>query len=114
MATDATLFAKSGIIYLGPHTVSRFARKYLRINPFDAEMDRIRVVHYNAGLKSGFAAGAALPEDARKQYRIKFREVAGRADAGQWSENADAARLQQIDYVIALAVAGLKHKLIKE
>ena len=96
------------------HAVSRFGRRYLRINPNDPEMDRIRVVHYNAGLKSGFAAGAALPEDARKQYRIKFREAAGRADAGEWSENADQARLQQVDYVIALAGAALKHKLIKE
>jgi hypothetical protein len=96
------------------HAVGRFARKYLRINPNDPQMDRIRVVSYNAGLKSGFAAGAALPEDTRKQFRIKFRELAGRADSGSWSKNADAARLQQIDYVIALAGAALKHNLIKE
>ena len=96
-----------------PHAASRFSRKYLRINEFDPEMDRIRVVDYNAGLKSGFAAGAALPEDARRQYRIKFRKAAGRADSGPWSANADAARLQQVDYVIALAAAARGQKLIR-
>lgn len=75
-------------------------------------MDSIRVTAYNGGLKTGYRAGSALPAAAKKAYRITLRKLANRHDAGQWSKNEDQARLQQVDYVIALASAGLRHGFI--
>ncbi|MGI6419859.1 MAG: hypothetical protein ACOX1P_29845 [Thermoguttaceae bacterium] len=94
------------------HAASRFGRRYLRINAADEAMDSIRVTAYNGGLKTGFRAGSALPAAAKKAYRITLRKLANRQDAGQWSKNEDQARLQQVDYVIALATAGLRHGVI--
>jgi hypothetical protein len=51
-------------------------------------------------------------KEVRKAYRIALRRLAGRHDAGAWSQNADEARLQQSGYVIELAAAGVRHGLI--
>jgi hypothetical protein len=95
------------------HAVSRFGRRYLRMNRFDGEHDQIRVLSYNGGLKSGFLAGSALPDEAKKAYRLWLRKLAGRTDAGPWSGDADAARREQVAYVTALAAAARKHGVIR-
>ncbi|HUF04697.1 MAG TPA: hypothetical protein VMM38_11045 [Aridibacter sp.] len=94
------------------HVVSRFSRKRLRINVADEAMDGIRVKYYHEGLKLGFLAGTVLPSDVRKQAVSAIRS-AGKITAPKgWSDDADVARNQQISYVIDMATAGIRHRLI--
>jgi hypothetical protein len=104
--------------------VQRFAKRFvIRRNAFDSVMDREEALGYNEGLIKGWAAGSAVWEkyydarlgkvvDKKKAYRIALRRLADRHDSSPWSANEDMARLQQVDYVINLAAAGLKHGLI--
>lgn len=95
------------------NVVSRFQRPYLRINKFDEAMDSIRVNSYHKGLKSGYLAGTALSDDAKKEYVKKIRSSGNIQSPKQWSENEYTARNQQISYVIDLATTALKLQIIK-
>ncbi len=95
------------------HVVSRFRRPYLRINHFDEAIDSIRVNSYHDGLKKGYLAGLVLPDDAKKTYSKKIRKAGGVSGPKEWSRNGDVARNQQVSYVIEMAVAALRHQIIK-
>lgn len=95
------------------NVVSRFQRPFLRINKFDEEMDSIRVTSYHKGLKSGFLAGTALSDEAKKEYVKKIRNGGNVHAPKQWSEDEDTARNQQISYVIDLATTALKLQIIQ-
>ena len=92
---------------------SRFGRRYLKINHVDGQMDVIRVVSYNGGLKTGFGAGSGLAADARKKYRIALRRLAGISGSSTWSAQEDVARNEQISYVIALSSAGMRNGILR-
>jgi hypothetical protein len=104
--------------------VYRFAMPFpVRRNAFDSLADREEALGYNEGLTKGWAAGNGVPEtfydqkskqtiDPKKQYRIALRRLAGRTDSGSWSTNENEKRLQQRNYVIELAAAGVKNGLI--
>jgi hypothetical protein len=94
------------------NVVDRFRRPYLSINAFDQQMDVIRVNSYHAGLKTGYLAGLALAETARKEYSSKIRKAGGIKGPKDWSRDSDIARNQQISYVIDMATTALKHKII--
>jgi hypothetical protein len=103
-----------------------FIKNIVRTNVWDGVMDREEALGYNKGLHMGFAAGEGAEKtfiyDPRgatretipvgKNYRIALRKLAGITAAGDWSRNDDEKRLQQRNYVIELASAGLKHGLI--
>lgn len=105
--------------------VNRFAKRFVIYqNTFYRTLDREEALSYNEGLRKGWAAGNGVPTawydktsdsiiDKKKSYRIALRKLAGRTDSGPWSSNWDEARLQQVDYVIALAASGMKHGLIQ-
>ena len=95
------------------HAVSRFGRRYV-VNPnaFDPIASKEETVGYNEGLVAGFAAGRATPDPMKKKFRIVLRRLARRTDSGDWSRNDDAARLQQVSYVIDLAGAAVRSGLI--
>ncbi len=95
------------------HVASRFQRPYLRINKFDEQMDSIRVTSYHKGLKSGFLAGTALSDEAKKEYIKKIRSAGNVHAPKEWSRDDDTARNQQISYVIELAGAALRLQIIK-
>ncbi|HMS40618.1 MAG TPA: hypothetical protein PKE69_10350 [Pyrinomonadaceae bacterium] len=95
------------------NVVSRFQRPYLRINKADEAMNRIRVESYHKGLQSGFLAGSALSDDAKKEYVKKIRSAGNAYAPKQWSENEYEARNQQISYVIDLAATAMKLQIIK-
>ena len=95
------------------NVVSRFQRPFLRINKFDEQMDSIRVTSYHKGLKSGFLAGTALSDDAKKEYIKKIRSAGNVHGPKEWSRDDDTARNQQISYVIDLAVTALRLQIIK-
>ena len=57
--------------------------------------------------------GSALPENAKKAYRIKLRNLADIHGSGRWSRNSDEAYLEQRNYVIELAGAGVRNGVIK-
>jgi hypothetical protein len=88
-------------------------RSVMRKNSFDSEADVFEAKGYNEGLTKGFALGSVAPADAKKVYRIHLRRLAGIRASGAWSRNADEARSQQRNYVKFLAIAGLKHGIIK-
>ena len=95
------------------NVVSRFQRPYLRINKFDETMDSIRVTYYHKGLKSGYLAGTALSDEAKKEYVKKIRSAGNVQAPKEWSRDDDTARNQQISYVIDLATTALKLHIIK-
>lgn len=104
--------------------VAHLAKPFvIRTNAFDPVMDREEALGYNEGLTKGWAVGSAVWEtfydsrldkvvDKKKSYRIALRRLAGRHDSGEWSRNWDEARLQQDNYVIELAGAGIRNGLI--
>lgn len=104
--------------------VSRFGKPFvIRTNAWDSVMDREETMGYNEGLIKGWGAGSAVPEtfydaasdklvDKKKAYRIALRRLAGITAHGEWSTNWDEAALQQSNYVIYLAGAGVRHGLI--
>ena len=104
--------------------VQGFAVKFvIRKNVWDSVMDREEALGYNEGLIKGWAAGSAVWEtwydknqnkvvDKKKDYRIALRRLANIHADGEWSRNPDEARLQQRNYVIELAAAGMRHGLI--
>ena len=94
------------------HVVARFQRQYLSINKFDEQMNSIRVNSYHGGLMRGFLAGRVLPDDVKKEIVKKLREAGNVSAPKDWSRNSDIARNQQISYVIELAGAGRRHRLI--
>jgi hypothetical protein len=95
------------------HAWSIFGRPYVvRANSWDARMDVEETLGLNEGLHKGFGLGSATPEDRKKGYRIALRRLAGRHDAGPWSRNSDEAHLQQRNYVLELAGAGVRQGLI--
>lgn len=79
----------------------------------DEAMDSIRVTYYHKGLKSGYLAGMALSDDAKKEYVKKIRSAGNVQAPKQWSENEYTAHNQQISYVIDLATTSLNFKLSK-
>ncbi|MBK8913150.1 MAG: hypothetical protein IPM64_00875 [Phycisphaerales bacterium] len=95
------------------HAASRFGmRRVVLRNHFVPEADRVEAVAHNEGLFVGFALGMGGKAEGKKAFRIALRKLAGRVDDAPWSRDADEARLQQVDYVISLASAGVKHGLI--
>lgn len=94
------------------HVVSRFQRPYLRINHFDGAMDSIRVNSYHEGLKKGYLAGTVLPDEGKKTYVRKIRKAGGVHGPNEWSRNSDTARNQQVSYVIEMAAAAQRFKII--
>lgn len=96
------------------HAVDRFRMPLLRINRFDGASDVIRVNAYHGGLKAGWAAGSALDATAKKAYLTKLRKLGAVQGPKAWSPDKDAARNQQISYVIALAAAGRRHRVFQQ
>ncbi len=105
-------FAMAIIGWKWNNAVDRFRRPYLSINAFDQQMDVIRVNSYHTGLKTGYLAGLALTEPMRKEYSSKIRKAGGIRGPKEWSRNSDIARNQQISYVIEMAAAALRFKII--
>jgi hypothetical protein len=95
------------------HVTIHFLKRNAGTNAFDQATAVAGANGYNKGLVAGFAAGSGLPENTRKAYRIQLRKLAGITSDGAWSKNPNEARLQQRNYVIELASAGLKHGVIK-
>ena len=96
-----------------PQAASRFGmRRVIPRNHFVPQADRVEAVAHNEGLFIGYALGMGGTAEGKKAFRIALRKLAARTDNAAWSQNADEARLQQIDYVISLASAGVKHGLI--
>jgi hypothetical protein len=102
------------------HVTDHFRRKYFKMNPFDDQMDAIRVNSFNQGLLAGYLAGRALPPDAQMRYLKMFRDDAGRTrpSSAEWKSHADptdesmAAQMErarawyvQTNYVMDLAIA---------
>ena len=77
------------------------------------QMDSIRVTYYHKGLKSGYLAGTALSDEAKKEYVKKIRSAGNVQAPKEWSRDDDTARNQQISYVIDLATTALKLHIIK-
>lgn len=92
-----------------PTAAARFIAKRPYLNAMDQNAGQMEAAANNEGLFVGYCLGAAAPEEAKKRYRIALRRLARRTDDSAWSKNAIIARNQQIDYVIALAGAGVKH-----
>jgi len=90
-----------------------FGKKEVGTNAWDQGISVAAYEGYNRGLVAGFQMGDFLPEDAKKAFRIRLRNLADRHDSGPWSGNSDTAYLQQRDYVIELAAAGLKDGVLK-
>ncbi|MBL8896267.1 MAG: hypothetical protein JNM84_01505 [Planctomycetes bacterium] len=90
----------------------RFGLRYAYFNPMDPTAGRMEAQANNEGLFFGFCTGLPIPADRKKEYRKALRHLAGRSDDAPWSTRPDVARLQQIDYVSALAGAGVKSGLI--
>jgi hypothetical protein len=88
--------------------VDRFAVWSAQPTPWDEALGYIKANAYNGGLKAGFEAGARLPPDARKAYLREIRRLAGPRGTTRWS------RLDQIDYVIALAAVARRQFLRPE
>lgn len=96
-----------------PAASARFGmRRVIYTNNFDPGIDRIEAVAFNEGLVSGFSLGSSGPEENKKKYRIALRKLAKRTDTAPWSRDEDLARAQQVDYVVALAGAGVKSGLL--
>ncbi len=95
------------------HVVNRFGRNLLSINKMDEAMNSIRVKSYHEGLKKGFLAGTALPVEARKEYSKKMRRAGNVHGPKEWSDDEDAARNQQISYVIDMAASARRFHIIK-
>jgi hypothetical protein len=95
------------------HVVTRFQRSYLRINHFDEEMNSIRVNSYHEGLKTGYLAGMALHPDNRKEFSRAIRKAGSIKGPKEWSRDSDVARNQQVSYVIEMAGAALRYRIIK-
>jgi hypothetical protein len=92
---------------------SHFGKKEVGTNAWDQGISVAAYEGYNSGLKTGFGMGSALPENAKKAYRIKLRNLADIHGSGRWSRNSDEAYLQQRNYVIELAGAGVRNGVIK-
>jgi hypothetical protein len=84
------------------HVASRFLRRYIRMNEFDAKMDEIRVADYNLALGSGFRMGKNLSPDEAKTILSAIRKAANEQVPATWD------RQTQIYYVIALGVAAVR------
>jgi hypothetical protein len=85
------------------HVTSRFLRRYIRMNEFDAKMDEIRVADYNLALGSGFRMGKELLKspDVAKALLSAIRKAANVQTPSTWN------RQTQITYVIELGVAAV-------
>ena len=90
-----------------------FGKKQAGRNAFDQGAARAEAEGYNKGLVAGYALGSGAPDNVKKAYRIKLRKLANLHVAGPWSIDADEAYLQQTNYVISLAAAGVNAGLIK-
>lgn len=94
-----------------PMAASRFIARRPYLNAMDQNAGQMEAAANNEGLFVGFCLGAAAPDEAKKRYRIALRRLARRTDDAAWSRNAERARNEQIDYLVALAGAGLRHGL---
>jgi hypothetical protein len=95
-------------------TVNRFAKRQVGFNSWDRGVAVSEAEGYNKGLVAGYVLGSGAPDNAKKAYRAKLRQLANVHITGAWSSNADEAYLQQTGYVIALAAAGVRYGLIKQ
>ncbi len=89
-------------------TVSRFFKfSPGQINPFDESLSYIAANAYNDGLRAGYVHASYLNEEGRKAILSRLRSLSPSTRAGNWD------RLDQINYVIALASAGRRHNIFR-
>jgi hypothetical protein len=96
-----------------PQLRDRFGIRSAGKNPWDQGVAVAEAKGYNNGLKTGFGMGNAVPDDAKKAYRIQLRKLTRIHGSGPWSQNADEAYLQQRNYLIDLAAAGVRYGVIR-
>lgn len=106
-------FAAAILQWRWVHVVPRFQRPFLNINTMDEAMNSIRVNSYHTGLKTGFLAGLAMPNQAKRGYVHKIRQGGDVHAPKDWSNNEDTARNQQIAYVIDLATSAVRLQIIR-
>jgi hypothetical protein len=98
-------------------TISRFWDDAVDKNPFDEELPKIRANAHNQALIHGRVAGLAKNDVEKKDYLFGLRKLAHPSAAG-WSPRSDdwlereRARLVQVSYVIDLAGAAQRHRIV--
>jgi len=99
-------------------TIDRFWDNAVNQNPYDEQLPTIRANAHNEALIHGRVAGLAKKDADKKNYLLGLRKLTHASAAG-WTPRSDdwlereRARQVQLSYVIALATAAMKHKIIK-
>jgi hypothetical protein len=97
--------------------IDRFWDNGIGKNGFDESMPAIRAAAHNEGLLKGRIAGLAKNEGEKKSYLKGLAKVA-KASSDGWTARSDdpaekmRARRVQVGYVVDLAAAARKHKII--
>jgi hypothetical protein len=100
-------------------TIDRFWDNAVAKNGFDEAIPGIRAGAHNRGLLKGRMAGLAKGDDEKKRYLKGLRMLTKTSTAG-WTSRSDdwmeqmRARQVQISFVIDLAAAASKHKVLSE
>ena len=90
------------------HAVSRFGKFSPQFNAADRSLGFVAANAYNGGLRTGYEhARWLLPDDLKKNVLGQLKSLSPNTRAGNWT------RLDQIDYVIALASAGRKNNVFR-
>jgi hypothetical protein len=77
------------------------------MNYFDESLSYIGANAFNSGLHAGYIHACSISPAARKAYLQRLRSLSPSTRAGQWD------RLDQINYVIELASAGVRNNVFR-
>lgn len=99
-------------------TVDRFWDEAVAKNPYDEDLPKIRANAHNQALIHGRVAGLAKKDADKKNYLLGLRKLTHTSTAG-WAPKSDnwlerqQSRQVQVSYVIALAGAAVKHRVVE-
>lgn len=100
-------------------TIDRFWDNAVGKNGFDRSLPAIRAASFNTGLLNGRLAGLAKDDTEKKRYLLGLKMLTTVSSAGwtprssSWMDQMEARKVQ-VGYVIDLAAAARKHKLLAE